>query len=515
MDISSHGASWNDHWNLVKSIRRAEKIIRDEWNLYNETQVGKQLECFQLGSLRSTVVLDPIDNNVPMIDITPEMIKIIDESGLDEMHFNQVRLEFYRDLDQDGLSVKKAFGKLMMCLFGDAQVRNDRQLGINVKTNVWDSLRLECDHDLSLLHIAAMCSAIVRTKAQNKLWLRLEHYPDISSWWKWLAYGLFSKRARTTSTLNSITLSGINSMTLAEIQAFAAVLASDHPEEELYELPRVPGYGRCQVLRDNLECIRCDEVEVLQTSVTSLTIGFGDWDEKSNLEGLPLLLQSIGSSLKELTLDVSYLNISENEILRSCPHLDTLSLCGASFDVQLDFSCFRRNNELLPSLNCQWNDVVAVSKKMMDGNNPLSKCVTRLRLRFVDNRAGTNYEESLKSLLEMLKVNQTLEYLDVIIQPCNFAYFSKFREHHLEPLNKAQESFSMEGKVAFLSTMSSERNACFRKTDNNLSQQIFTGPLNQHVVSTIFAFAAPPLTRKVFFWSQNVTWNWRNTWITY
>lgn len=83
----------------------------------------------------------------------------------------------------------------------------------------------------------AMCSALVLTRTTKKLALELEIDPsdhtNREQWWKWLAYGLFSRRARACSTLETLVISGLGRLTGADVRVFTSVLASQHPEETL------------------------------------------------------------------------------------------------------------------------------------------------------------------------------------------------------------------------------------------------------------------------------------------
>ncbi|KAG6948869.1 hypothetical protein JG687_00015216 [Phytophthora cactorum] len=49
--------------------------------------------------------------------------------------------------------------------------------------------------------------------------------------WKWLAYGLFSKRARAYSALDVAALNQGDSLSDIDMEAFLSVLNSHHPEE--------------------------------------------------------------------------------------------------------------------------------------------------------------------------------------------------------------------------------------------------------------------------------------------
>ncbi|KAE9311333.1 hypothetical protein PF008_g20232 [Phytophthora fragariae] len=57
-------------------------------------------------------------------------------------------------------------------------------------------------------------------------------------WWNWIAYAFFSRRARACTSLKSPALMRIGSMSIEDMEGFAAVVNSDHPEEELFDRPR-------------------------------------------------------------------------------------------------------------------------------------------------------------------------------------------------------------------------------------------------------------------------------------
>jgi hypothetical protein len=207
--------------------------------------------------------------------------------------------------------------------------------------------------------------------------------------------------------VKSLALISICTMTTADIEAFSAILASDRPEEERFDCPRgqveprdatvkgdaplywelnkhgqprrsskvvpqfgvssvrsfgddgvsewvnvlVPGYGRCYVRRDDLAF---DDGTANATAssrgVTDLRLGF-DKFEQSISECLLPFLRAIGNSLKILTLDTSLINLDRNALLRCCPNLVELSLCGAErADIRFNFSDYRVMNRPLPDL---------------------------------------------------------------------------------------------------------------------------------------------------------------------
>lgn len=83
---------------------------------------------------------------------------------------------------------------------------------------------------------------MVHTRTTQKLALELEINPgdrtNRNHWWKWLAYALFSMRARACSSLRTLIIPFLGELTGVDVRAFTSVLTSEHPEETLYDTPR-------------------------------------------------------------------------------------------------------------------------------------------------------------------------------------------------------------------------------------------------------------------------------------
>ncbi|ETK75394.1 hypothetical protein L915_17979, partial [Phytophthora nicotianae] len=136
---------------------------------------------------------------------------------------------------------------------------------------------------------------------------------------------------------------------------------------------------------------------------------------------------------------------------------------------------------------------------LRDVTNPLTQCVRRLRVRLVDilHRFGEiAVENSFQAVQELLEVNQELEYLDVIAYSEYHDDIYDFRRHH-QPIYKARAPLSMSCKVAFLSVMKPSASPSEAKRTRKSKHQICA--LNEHLLAAIFAFAAPPVMREVYF----------------
>ncbi|KAJ8552528.1 hypothetical protein ON010_g10015 [Phytophthora cinnamomi] len=91
----------------------------------------------------------------------------------------------------------------------------------------------------------AFCSAMVMNQTTSTLSIKLKLKPKLAPsgpmrtrrWWKWIAYAFFSNRARACSSLMSLAFMRTGNMSIEDIEAFTAVVNSDHPEPELFDRP--------------------------------------------------------------------------------------------------------------------------------------------------------------------------------------------------------------------------------------------------------------------------------------
>ncbi|EGZ29162.1 hypothetical protein PHYSODRAFT_471123, partial [Phytophthora sojae] len=215
-------------------------------------------------------------------------------------------------------------------------------------------------------------------------------------------------------------------------------------------------------------------------------------------DGLPLLLTPIGASLTSLSLSGRRELVGDGLFLGCCPNLLELSLRGNVVEAQLDFREYRKLNAELP---CNWHDVVSLSKALTDAGSPLAKCLHRLRIRLEKprfRRVNHPVEHDLDALLEMLEVNVSLEYLDVIIPTTHRGYITKFALHNKRPICRSL-LFPIKSKLAFLSVV--ERSKSLRSTKERKrvvpASSSALSKLDHLIISNIFALAARPVLRRV------------------
>lgn len=188
------------------------------------------------------------------------------------------------------------------------------------------------------------------------------------------------------------------------------------------------------------------------------------------------------------------------QITSTCP-------CSAVWWRLSDFRQYRKEIGELPAIVYNWQDVAILSAALMDADNLLAQCLHKLRVRLASPYLeGTiprgynpaHYESDLDALLEMLAVNNHLEYLEVIVPTVHRSYIRKFEVHNKKPISRALE-LPLVTKLAFLSvvdwckfTRASKEIKCDVSASNRALSKL--DPL---ALSNIFAFSAPPALRQV------------------
>ncbi|OWZ21359.1 hypothetical protein PHMEG_0004098, partial [Phytophthora megakarya] len=166
---------------MLVNTQKGAQVIRKMWKRYLEKKEMAK------GSLRPMFHLEPIVANLVEDSVSMELAETIETLVHDNVWFSRVILLTINDL-------------------GDEELWN----------RTTQTLQLKFYHDM----------------VQNEI--------TSKQIWKWLAYALFSKRARVYSALESLKIrlfaSGL--LIIANAEAFAAVATSECPEEELFDWPR-------------------------------------------------------------------------------------------------------------------------------------------------------------------------------------------------------------------------------------------------------------------------------------
>ncbi|KAF1786557.1 EGF-like domain, extracellular [Phytophthora cactorum] len=475
----------------------AERIIRDEWRQYVERPEN---QLVARGSLRCTFVLEPV-----VVDF---LVK-------------RLRLELHEELWDNELESKKALGQLFTGLFN--RTRRTRELVTLRQRSVLDmhtskpdpfqldQLQLFCISTMPASDFVALASAMAVNRTVKKLGIQLslQGRAQITTryWWKCLAYALFSERARTFSSHGG----------------FAEILTSDHPEEELLGFSRgameertatlksgasirwqfnyrgepvpgcdplsflspisfvrtfsddgvsewvnvlIPGYGHCQVQRENLEFYEPSWVNSGHR-LTSLKLEFVN-ARNPNANGLPLLLAAIGTSLNVLTLKVHNMELSVPSILRSCPNLSELSLSGDMVDIQLILNQSHPIRQSRREFRLNLDLIVSLSRSLSNTSNLLPKSVRRLRVRPINRLLRGQFDP---------------------------------QKFNLRPTHNTR-NLSLESTIAFISAVLAPTTAT-QAVRNVVQERSSLHKLSQDMLCQIFTYAQTPVPLQVFIRSQS------------
>ncbi|KAE9276055.1 hypothetical protein PR003_g29166 [Phytophthora rubi] len=197
--------------------------------------------------------------------------------------------------------------------------------------------------------------------------------------------------------------------------------------------------------------------------------------------------------------------MDENAIIQSCPNLLELTLARELIEVQLDFREYRAAKTPIPMLTFSWSDVPKFAGYLSDPQNPLTKCVRRLRAPLLrccvpvaDLRSGNapSFPYYVNAVVKMLEKNERLEYLSVDSPYIRFV--SDFKRFHLKPIHRQRKPLQVKCMLAFLSVLESRvPTEPTKKKKKNEKSEAVVGEIDQHVVANIFSFAAPPVLREV------------------
>ncbi|KAE8977036.1 hypothetical protein PR001_g25243 [Phytophthora rubi] len=503
-------------------------MFKEEWEMYDRNVEDKTVEA---GSLRCTFVMEPMILDFGEMGMPAEYVDLVMTLVRENVWFSQVSFWTGKlgTLYEDAYRSMLTFGNLMMTLFNTP--RRPRQLA-NATMFTSDgeaekeftplqlgTIHLSCDYALSHRDFQSMCSAIVTNQTAKNVfvYLKIGSTDDTTGaeQWRWIAYAFFSKRARENSAFERLAFTSINDMTVEDMEGFSAIVASEHPEEDLCGTPRglveereakliagseihwdiddqgeprvgsspitpalpissvrtfsddgesqlvnvmIPGFGHCQVQRRDLVFAQTNLVRASSRGVTSLTLSFTSENEFGP-DGLLPFLAAVGWPLKFLSLKESYLQLDDRMIFQCCPNLDELALCRYRLEARLNFRDYRGHHQQLPELGCDWDEVLVLLTRLSDNSSPLAQCVRRLRLQLfswtVDPESeanGPTSEDEINAIQRMLEMNKSLEYLDIIAPAGHCANLTDFRTYHLKSIMRPLK-LPTETKIAVLSVL--------------------------------------------------------------
>ncbi|EGZ08223.1 hypothetical protein PHYSODRAFT_306236 [Phytophthora sojae] len=518
LQFSSHMSgmpAWNSRNDakILVGVAEAEKEIETQWTTYNG---GEEKKALEPGTLRCTFVLEPMAAEFDAFGSRTEFDGLLLLKNGVWFSFLDITLSIDRTGRGHELEARKSLGFLLTHLL--TSKRHDPKhahisyhlerpsIAQDPGFSQLKVLKLTCEATMPARDFEAMCSALVATRSTKKLALELdidtEDPTNRNHWWKWLAYALFSKRARTCSTLKTLIIPELGRLTRV-----GGVL--------------IAGFGRCQVQRCDLEFERESQANRSASGITSLTLGFPE-SHIATVLAVPPLIEAIGTSLKVLIVNgpkiVHPRNVDENAIIRSCPNLLELTLAREIIEVQLDFRDYRATKSPIPKLTFSWVSVPEFVGYLSDPENPLTKCARRLKvslqtctvpLEQLESGNAPSFRYYVDAIVSMLERNERLEYLSV--ESPYIRYFSDSGSFHHKPIFRQPKPLPKKCMLAFLSILESRTSTDSTERMEAQTSEAMVGDIDQHVVAKSFSFAALPVLREVYFESnQGLSCLWMN-----
>ncbi|POM58304.1 Hypothetical protein PHPALM_37063 [Phytophthora palmivora] len=278
-----------------------------------------------------------------------------------------------------------------------------------------------------------------------------------------------------------------DSTTLNTIDDFVFRFLQDDGENNLVNV-LVPGRGNGVIASDHVRRVLDDDPEIpfqpnrSPNGITSLSLSI-DSNAEQDMSVLIEFLQLVGKSLLKLSIQtVGSGAMDIHAILRACPNLDQLFLDNVSINLDTfmlevesgdaDIRCFG-----LLYCNVPAEAMTRFAKKLADPESALA-CGMRELCLSADNEVSPMTDENVQAFLNVLKTNDKLVYLDLLVLPPLFdKYAAAFRKHHQETLTIEKEKLPLRCRLSFLSVIRGHLtpvNDVFHHLDNHLLRHIFS-----------------------------------------
>ncbi|RLN52366.1 hypothetical protein BBJ29_009231 [Phytophthora kernoviae] len=248
--------SSDDMLTYLRGVQQKVRDIRMQWLSYIDKSQAV---------LSVTFVLEALMTDLRDIEISAELAELVDSLANDGARFTglALRQELHHSLTYNGYqgAARKTVGQLVWGLFGGTKrleaTAKEEWGGVDFETTTMTGpLASTYGHPnqlaLSPVHFDCeamqnwvferVCSAVAVNQTTKNLSLALElndgDDDDDGDWalcrwrWEWIIFACFSEKARLHSRLESLTLRNAV-ITVEAVEAMAAILASDAPEEAL------------------------------------------------------------------------------------------------------------------------------------------------------------------------------------------------------------------------------------------------------------------------------------------
>lgn len=292
-------------------------------------------------------------------------------------------------------------------------------------------------------------------------------------------------------------------------------------DDEVTESIRVlvPGHGVCKVQRDYF--VQTPTIQHGGGGVTSLKVNF--YCDHGSSRALQQFIVLVGAPLTRLVLHLPAGGASiVPRVLKSCPDLKTLVLKNGVIDTSSFLQACRKYDLGIEELDCHFDNVCRLMKELADERSTRF-AQTLKRLTYVadaddadDDGEDDEDHRTDGCTLNMLSTNRTLEYLGMAMrfEAYDSSRLENLREYDKSPLPAAREPLRLECRLTFLSIFSSSCRANNRANNGQEAKRAKASPamppsasttsivlaefpIDRHVISLIFEFAAPCVPRRI------------------
>ncbi|ETL87670.1 hypothetical protein L917_13189 [Phytophthora nicotianae] len=509
----SYALAFTDLWNVGQSALSANwrelLATMDEIKKHNEERVVDGYFTYELECVQLCIGTIPVSREPPDVALSMLELPYLAISELQLALEQELQIGFFRsgEVHPSDLTAQCHCGKLFNTIFCGH--------GPMIESLVIPMFAVD-DQIFS-----GLCASLVDASRVHKLTINgafRSLTPAQRTWrWRWLTYALFSGASR--SSIEEISLVGVQ-LSRENVDAVARVLATNLPEPNqtsegdsveyvfvptgtsvnvkqsitslnsistletaedfVYRLLQideencrfnvlVPGRGNGVIPSDQAHKVFPEAS--CSAGIKSLYLSI---DSNAEQEMLVLLrfLQLVGFSLQKLSIQMGVVAAFDVQaILKACPRLDQLYLDNIQIDLDVLMLDVEKGSATIRGLGLTYYNppvdvVTRFAKKLGDPSSALANGMREVCLSAMS-------EESVQAFLDMLKANNKLEYLELLVSPALvYRYAAAFRQHHRETLNIERKKLPLRCRLAFLSVVQPVYDI-FLHLDSYVIQQIF------------------------------------------
>jgi hypothetical protein len=293
-------------------------------------------------------------------------------------------------------------------------------------------------------------------------------------------------------------------------ESAAWTLATDVPGVRLVDdgdepMVRVllPGYGLCTAPQDQVVELLDVDMDAPRShgGVTQLHLKvIGGLDGAA---GISRFLGAVGSFLTHLQLEISA-EVGMEWLLAACPRLESLRIYGPVIRATSFLEVYRTSTAKIFEIDCCFDDLSMIARELEDRGTRLAQTLERLAYTSPLDYESYDEDAHANAVAKMLTENFCLQFVQLTLPQGVYAQNkSNLERHHNEVLPGIGAPLSLQCRLALLSVFASshqslERQSKREKSEANEALILTSFPMDRHLFSVIFDFAAERVRRQVF-----------------